>query len=131
MMTTIHPKKEPDVGLLSPFLDLLTKLLKCGNKEVEIIVDLGFVGRLKTMLTYLSFGEDDAINIFDALKSIVKTSPLLRDKVLQSKIITRFSKRLELENENVRKSCVDILKAMLCNKDMPPVEYNNLHLDFP
>jgi hypothetical protein len=90
-----------------------------------MIVNLGFVGRLKTMLTYLSFGEDDAINIFDALKSIVKTSPLLRDKVLQSDIVTRFSKRLPLESEDVGKSCVDMLKAMLCIKEMPAVEYSN------
>lgn len=94
-----------------------------------MIVNLGFVGRLKTMLTYLSFGEDDAINIFDASKSIVKTSPLLWDKVLQSDIVTRFPKRLPLESEDVGKSCVDMLKAMLCNKEMPAVEYSNLHLD--
>lgn len=94
-----------------------------------MIVNLGFVGRLKTMLTYLSFGEDDAINIFDAQKSIIKTSPLLRDKVLQSDIVTRFPKRLPLESEDVGKSCVDMLKAMLCNKEMPAVEYSNLHLD--
>jgi hypothetical protein len=118
------PEERPDVGLLSPFLGLLTKLLlNCGNKEVKMIVNHGLVGRLKTMLTYLSFGEDDAINIFDALKSIVKTSPLLRDKVLQSDIVTRFSKPLPLESEDVGKSCVDMLKAMLCNKEMPAVEY--------
>lgn len=125
------PEERPDVGRLSHFLGVLTKLLKCGDKEVEIIVDLGFVCRLKTMLSHLSFGESDAINIFDALKSIVKTSPLLRDKVLQSKIVTRFSKRFDMENEDIRKSCVDLLKAMLCNKDMTPVEYSNLHLDLP
>lgn len=110
---------------------MLTKLLKCGYDEVKTIVDLGFIDCVKTILSFLSLGERDAINIFDALKSIVKTSQLLRDTVLQSGIVAKFSKCLELNSADVELSCVDMLKAMLCNKNMPPVEHINLHLGLP
>ncbi|KAL3779678.1 hypothetical protein ACHAWO_004183 [Cyclotella atomus] len=128
---SVRPEDRPDIGHFSQLLGVLTKLLKCGYDEVKTIVDLGFIDCVKTILSFLSFGERDAINIFDALKSIVKTSPLLRDTVLQSGIVAKFSKCLELNSADVELSCVDMLKAMLCNKNMPPVEHINLHLGLP
>jgi len=107
------------INVIQP-IRILTTMLKAGDEnQVATMIDQGLLQCLDNLLSDATGPIMD--NIRHALQYIAHTSINTRDKLLNSDILETFLDHSSHDTEDC-----DLLKAILCNKDMPQIDLNNL-----
>ena len=129
---------EMDHRALSECVSLLEALASQEEPPIQDIIDSGAVFALLegihglTSVRYLlTLVEANMVHMCEALKHIASTSVNTREKLLNSDIIGTLLEfwTVSIFTSNMKKhrsACIDTLKSIFCNKDMPHIDLNSL-----